>query len=71
MQAPNGWFSHDLIIWNDLDKHGFVSKGFVLDVPDLRHASEHALDNFYSAVRQFLHREFAERLALEDVNHHP
>jgi len=55
MQAPNGWFSHDLIIWNDLDTRGFVSKGFVLDVPDLRHASEHALDGFYQSVRQFLH----------------
>ncbi len=55
MQAPNGWFSHDLIIWNDLDKRGFVTKGFVIDVPDLRHASEHALDAFYLSVRQFLH----------------
>ena len=55
MQSPNGWFSHDLIIWNDLDKRGFVTKGFVLDVPDLRHASEHALDGFYASVRQFLH----------------
>ncbi|MDD5198383.1 MAG: hypothetical protein PHC88_01145 [Terrimicrobiaceae bacterium] len=55
MQAPNGWFSDDLVIWNDLDKRGFVSKGFVLDVPDLRHASEHALDGFYQSVRQFLH----------------
>ncbi|MFA7344078.1 MAG: hypothetical protein WC003_07220 [Terrimicrobiaceae bacterium] len=55
MQAPNGWFSHDLIIWNDLDKRGFVTKGFVLDVPDLRHASEHALNGFYASVRQFLH----------------
>ncbi len=55
MQAPNGWFSHDLIIWNDLDRRGFVTKGFVLDVPDLRHASEHALDAFYQSVRQFLH----------------
>ncbi len=55
MQAPNGWFSHDLIIWNDLDKRGFLTKGFVLDVPDLRHASEHSLDGFYASVRQFLH----------------
>jgi hypothetical protein len=55
MQAPNGWFTENLIVWNDLDKRGFVSKGFVLDVPDLRHASEHALDHFYESVRQFLH----------------
>jgi hypothetical protein len=55
MQAPNGWFTENLIVWNDLDKRGFVSKGFVLDVPDLRHASEHALDHFYDSVRQFLH----------------
>ncbi|OJV11849.1 MAG: hypothetical protein BGO12_08485 [Verrucomicrobia bacterium 61-8] len=55
MQAPNGWFTENLIVWNDLDKRGFVSKGFVLDVPDLRHASEHALDHFYESLRQFLH----------------
>ena len=55
MQAPNGWFSHDLIIWNDLDQRGFVSKGFALDVPDLRHGSEQTLDRFYESVRQFLH----------------
>ena len=55
MQAPNGWFTENLIVWNDLDKRGFVTKGFALDVPDLRHASEYALDAFYSAVRQFLH----------------
>jgi len=55
MQAPNGWFTENLIVWNDLDKRGFVSKGFVLDVPDLRHASEHALDHFYESIRQFLH----------------
>ena len=55
MQAPNGWFTNDLIVWNELDKRGFVSKGFTLDVPDLRHASEHALDAFYQSVRHFLH----------------
>lgn len=55
MQAPNGWFTENLIIWNDLDKRGFVSKGFVLDAPDLRHASEQALNAFYQSVRQFLH----------------
>lgn len=55
MQAPNGWFTENLIVWNDLDKRRFVSKGFVLDVPDLRHSSEHALDHFYESIRQFLH----------------
>jgi len=55
MQAPNGWFTNDLIVWNELDKRGFVSKAFTLDVPDLRHASEHALDAFYQSVRHFLH----------------
>jgi len=55
MQAPNGWFSYDLIVWNDLDERGYVTKGFELEVPDLRHASEHALDGFYEAIRHFLH----------------
>ncbi len=55
MLAPNGWISHDLVIWNDLDRRGFITKGFALEVPDLRHGSEHALDGFYTSVRQFLH----------------
>ena len=55
MKAPNGWISHDLLIWNELDRRGFVSKGFVLEVPDLRHGSDGALDGFYESVRQFLH----------------
>jgi hypothetical protein len=55
MKAPNGWFARDLILWNELDRRGFVAKGFVLDVPDLRHASEAALDGFYTSVRRFLH----------------
>ena len=44
-----------MLIWNELDRRGSVSKGFALDVPDLRHASERALDSFYSSIRQFLH----------------
>ena len=55
IKAPNGWISHDLNIWNELDRRGFVSKGFVLEIPDLRHGSERALDGFYQSVRQFLH----------------
>jgi hypothetical protein len=55
MKAPNGWISHDLFIWNELDRRGFVSKGLVLEIPDLRHGSDRALDGFYESVRQFLH----------------
>ncbi len=55
MKAPNGWISHDLFIWNELDRRGFVSKGFVLEIPDLRHGSERALNSFYESVHQFLH----------------
>jgi len=55
MKTPNGWITHDLLLWNELDRRGFVSAGFVLDVPDLRHASNRALDSFYESVRQFLH----------------
>ena len=54
MNAPNGWISHDLLVWNELDRRGFVAKGFVLEVPDLRHASAQALDSFYESVKQFL-----------------
>ena len=55
MKAPNGWISHDLLIWSELDKRGFVAKAFVLEIPDLRHGSDRALDSFYEGVRQFLH----------------
>jgi type IV secretion system protein TrbE len=55
MKAPNGWISHDLLVWNELDRRGFVSKGFILEIPDLRHGSDRALDGFYESVRQFLH----------------
>ena len=34
MKAPNGWISRDLYIWNELDRRGFVSKGFVLEIPE-------------------------------------
>jgi type IV secretion system protein TrbE len=54
MKAPNGWISRDLLVWNELDRRGFVSAGFALDMPDLRHASERSLDGFYESVRQFL-----------------
>ena len=54
MKAPNGWISHDLYIWNELDRRGFVSKGFVLEIPDLRHGSEHALNSLHESIRQFL-----------------
>lgn len=54
MNAPNGWISHDLLIWNELDKRGFVAKGFVLQMPDLRHAGDRVLNSFYESVRQFL-----------------
>jgi hypothetical protein len=55
MKAPNGWISHDLLVWNEFDRRGFVSKGFVLEIPDLRQGSDRALDGFCESVRQFLH----------------
>jgi len=55
MKAPNGWISRDLYIWNELDRRGFVSKGFVPEIPDLRRGSNHALDSFHGSIRQFLH----------------
>jgi hypothetical protein len=47
MDAPNGWISHDLLIWNELDRRGFVAKGFVLEVPDLRHADDRPLVGWF------------------------
>jgi hypothetical protein len=50
MKAPNGWISRDLYIWNELDRRGFVSKGFVPEIPDLRRGSNHALDSFHGRL---------------------
>jgi hypothetical protein len=55
MKAPNGWFANDLIIWNDLNTKGFVSKGYILEVPDLRQASDDIRNNFHNVIRRFLH----------------
>jgi hypothetical protein len=46
-----------------------VAKGFVLEVPDLRHAGDRALNSFYDSVRQFLPTlEESTRAQFRDVD---
>ena len=44
--APNGFFVHDLIVFNHLRKGGYVSKGFIFDAPDLTNSPAADLNGF-------------------------
>lgn len=55
MKSPNGWFTNDLLVWNDISSKGFVSKGFILEVPDLRQSSDDIRNDFHNTIRRFLH----------------
>jgi hypothetical protein len=54
VNAPNGWFINDLLIWNELDHRGFAAKGFSVETPDLANASHSFLNQFQDVVRNFL-----------------
>lgn len=53
-RPPNGWFLNDLIIFLNLANGGYASKGFKLDVPELRNQSEANQEAFMLGVRNFL-----------------
>lgn len=55
MSAPDGWFLNDLIVFNELDSRGFVSKGYEIQPPDLRNASNEHRIACRDALRRFLH----------------
>ncbi len=55
MKPPDGWIAKNLIIWNELDTRGFVSRGFDISLPDLRQASDTILEQFSDICRHILH----------------
>lgn len=55
MKVPDAWIANNLIIWNELDTRGFVSRGFDIVLPDLRQASETILEQAAEISRRILH----------------
>jgi hypothetical protein len=53
--APNGWLAENLIVYNRIGNGGVVSKGYRIQVPDLRQGSESSLLQLNDALRRFLH----------------
>jgi hypothetical protein len=45
-RAPNGFFVRDLMVFNHLRRGGFVSKGFILEAPDLTNSPIADLNQF-------------------------
>lgn len=49
-QAPNGYFIHDMIVFNGLSQGGYVSKGFIFQPPDLLNAQISELNEFQDQI---------------------
>jgi hypothetical protein len=45
-RAPNGFFTHALIVFNHLRRGGYVSKGFIFESPDLTNSPIADLNDF-------------------------
>ncbi|MEZ0300011.1 MAG: VirB4 family type IV secretion system protein [Candidatus Methylacidiphilales bacterium] len=52
--APNGHFAKDLILYGNLESGALVSKGFIVEPPDLHNASVGLLNDFQDKIRLFL-----------------
>lgn len=48
--APNGYFIRDLMVFNGLSQGGFVSKGFILQPPDLSNVQTSELNSFQDQI---------------------
>lgn len=48
--APNGYFVHDLIVFNGLSQGGYVSKGFIFHPPDLSNVQISELNGFQDQI---------------------
>lgn len=71
MQIPNGWFIDDMLVYNELDSRGHISKGFHFHVPDLKKASEEHVDGFEDCGNHFLsnlHTELRSQVRLRISN---
>jgi hypothetical protein len=45
-RPPNGFFTHDLIVFNHLRRGGYVAKGFIFESPDLTNSPIADLNDF-------------------------
>ena len=54
MNLMDGYYINDLIVWKSLDKNGWVSKGFVIDAPDLRNASTETLMSYEDKLKRLI-----------------
>ncbi len=52
--APNGFFIRDLIVFNGLRQGGYVSKGFIVQPPDLHNAQISELNEFQDQISLLL-----------------
>jgi len=48
--SPNGFFVRDLMVFNHLRRGGYVTKGFVLEVPDLTNSPIADLNDFQDQI---------------------
>lgn len=49
-----GWFQSNLIIWNKLEKGGYVSKGFKVEFQDNRAAANEVKNRYHEKINSFL-----------------
>jgi hypothetical protein len=52
--APNGYFIHDMIVFNGLSHGGYVSKGFIFQPPDLTNVQASELNAFQDQISLLL-----------------
>src|ERR1700677_89508 len=53
-KAPNGHFAEGLILYGNLESGAIASQGFILEPPDLQHASVNLKNEFQDKLRIFL-----------------
>lgn len=53
-KAPNGWFADGMLIFGSLERGCVVSKGFVVETPDLRGASIGIKNEYKRRIRHLL-----------------
>ena len=53
-KAPNGYFAEGLILYGNLETGAMASQGFILEPPDLQHASISLQNDFQDKLRIFL-----------------
>ncbi|MDR0533085.1 MAG: hypothetical protein LBH01_03935 [Verrucomicrobiales bacterium] len=66
MSNPDGYFMEDLLVWQELDRRGFIAKGFAFDPADFRNASVSMLNEWQEKLcRMFRSLEQAVHLQIK------